>query len=387
MASEPVPLPRRLWNGLGSLKLTILLLALLMALVVLCTLAQVRMGVFGAVQVYMRSFFVWWHAAFLPFPLPVFPGGVLVGLALLLNLTAALIQRFGFTWEKAGLWIAHGGLILLIVGEFSTGVFQVETQMSIEEGQTVNYTESTRDLELAISDITDPAQDQVHRIPLSLLKRGGTIDVPGTPIQIKVKRYFENAHLAMREPADPPAEATAGAGIDVKVVEAAPVLSDTHVNMTSAFVEPVIQGQSLGTWLVSTALEAPQTFGSGNRTYALNLRARRTYLPYTITLKDFRHDVYPGTDIPKNFSSLVHISNPATHEERDVLIYMNQPLRYQGHTFYQASYGKEGRLSVLQVVKNPGWTLPYISCSLVTLGLLVHFGLSLWRSMGPRRAA
>lgn len=387
MASESAPLHRRIWNGFASLKLTILLLALLMALVVLCTLAQVRMGVFGAVQVYMRSFFVWWHVPFLPFPLPVFPGGVLVGLTLLLNLTSALIQRFGFSWNKAGLWIAHGGLILLIVGEFSTGVFQVETQMSIEEGQTVNFTESTRDLELAVTDITDPAQDQVHNIPLSLLKRGGTIDLPGTPIQIKVKRYFENAQLAMREATDPPSEATAGVGAEVKVIEAPPVLSDTQTNQTSAFVEPVAQGQSYGTWLVSTALGSPQTFTHGGRTYALGLRPRRTYLPYAITLKDFRHDVYPGTDIPKNFSSLVHISNPATHEERDVLIYMNQPLRYQGHTFYQASYGKEGTLSVLQVVKNPGWTLPYISCSLVTLGLLIHFGLSLRRSMGPRRTA
>ncbi len=387
MASESTPLHRRLWDGLASLKLTILLLALLMALVLLCTLAQVRVGVFGAVQVYMRSLFVWWQAPFLPFPLPVFPGGVLVGLALLLNLTAALIQRFGFAWAKAGLWIAHGGLILLIVGEFSTGVFQVETQMSIEEGQTVNYTESTRDLELAVSDVTDPAQDQVHSIPTSLLKRGGVIDIPGTSIQIRVKRYFENAQLGMRGAADPPSEATAGVGANVKVVEAPPVVSDTLVNQTSAFVEPVVQGQSYGTWLVSTALGAPQTFVHGGRTYALGLRPRRTYLPYAITLKDFRHDVYPGTDIPKNFSSLVHISNPVTHEERDVLIYMNQPLRYQGHTFYQASYGKEGTLSILQVVKNPGWTLPYISCSLVTLGLLVHFGLSLRRSMGPRRTA
>jgi cytochrome c biogenesis protein ResB len=173
----------------------------------------------------------------------------------------------------------------------------------------------------------------------------------------------------------------------VKVSEAPAVLSDTLVNQTSAFVEPTVQGQSYGTWLVSTALGAPQTFTHGGRTYALSLRLRRTYLPYALTLKDFRHDVYPGTDIPKNFSSLVHISNPATGEERDVLIYMNQPLRYQGHTFYQASYGKEGTLSVLQVVKNPGWTLPYISCSLVTLGLLIHFGLTLRRSLEQRRTA
>jgi hypothetical protein len=113
------------------------------------------------------------------------------------------------------------------------------------------------------------------------------------------------------------------------------------------------------------------------------MRPRRQHLPYSITLKDFSHDVYPGTDIPKNFSSLVHLSNPARGEERDVLIYMNQPLRYDGKAFYQASFGKGDRLSILQVVENPGWLLPYLSCTLVTLGLLLHFGISLRR--GVRR--
>jgi hypothetical protein len=117
------------------------------------------------------------------------------------------------------------------------------------------------------------------------------------------------------------------------------------------------------------------------------MRARREYLPFAMTLKKFSHDVYPGTDIPKNFSSLVHLSNPARGEERDVLIYMNQPLRYLGKTYYQASFGKGDTLSILQVVENPGWLLPYISCVLVTLGLLIHFAISLRRSVRRQMSA
>jgi len=386
LASEPTPLPRRLWDFLASLQLTIAALALLIVLVVLCTLAQTRMGIFGAVQTYMRSFFVWWQIPALPFPIPVFPGGVLVGLALVFNLTAALIKRFELSWAKSGLWISHAGLILLVAGEFFTGALQVETSMSIEEGQTVNYTESNRDIELAIVDATDPAQDRIYSVPASLLGRSKTVPVPGTPISLQVKGFFQNSALAMRGQTDPPSLATAGMGVNVKVTEQPAVTADNQLNLTSVFVEPVLDGQSYGTWLVSMGLGAPQTFAHQGRTYALSMRTRRYYLPYAITLKDFRHDVYAGTDIPKNFSSLVHISHPAKGEERDVLIYMNQPLRYEGRTFYQASFGKEGRLSVLQVVRNPGWTLPYISCALVTLGLLIHFGLTLRRSLRQRRA-
>ena len=70
-----------------------------------------------------------------------------------------------------------------------------------------------------------------------------------------------------------------------------------------------------------------------------------------------------------------------------MLIYMNQPLRYEGRTFYQASYGKGDTLSVLQVVANPGWLVPYLSCTLITLGLLVHFGITLFNALKRRQTS
>jgi hypothetical protein len=52
---------------------------------------------------------------------------------------------------------------------------------------------------------------------------------------------------------------------------------------------------------------------------------------------------------------------------------MNHPLRYRGSTFFQASFGKNNTLSILQVVQNPGWRIPYLACILVSLGLAWHF--------------
>lgn len=375
----------RFWIILASLQVTIVALALLMALVVLCTLAQTELGTLGAVNTYMRSFLVWRRVQGLAFPLPLFPGGALVGLVLVANLSAALVRRFEFTPRKFGLWIVHAGLILLVAGEFVTGAFQVDTRMTIEDGQTVNYLESYHQMELAVSDITDPAHSEEYGIPDSRLRAGAVIPLPGTPLVMRVKEYYVNAVLAPRAAGDPPSLADRGVGAGVKLTEAAPAASDKEVNAASAFVEPVAGGQSYGTWLVSTVLGAPQTFIHEGRTYLLSMRARRYYLPYSVTLKKFSHDSYAGTDIPKNFSSLVHLSNPARGEQRDVLIYMNQPLRYDGKAFYQASYGKGDTLSVLQVVANPGWRLPYVSCALITLGLLLHFGISLYNAIKRRQ--
>jgi len=371
----------RAWDALTSLKLTLVCLALLMVLVVACTLAQVELGTFGAVSVYIRSFLVWWPVPGTAAKLPVFPGGGLVGLVLTLNLVAAQAKRMELSWRKTGLWIVHAGLILLFVGEFVTGAFQVETQLSIEEGQTLSYVESPRRMELALVDTTDPAHDEVYGIPESRLAASKVIEVAGTPISIRVKGFFQNAELTRREQGQGASPADRGVGADVGVRQLPPVSGDNEIDLRAAYVEPIANGRSYGTWLVSNGLGAPQSFLHEGRTWTLSMRRRREYLAYTLRLKQFRHDRYPGTDIPKNFSSLVQIDNPARGEQRDVLISMNQPLRYGGKAFYQASFGKNDTLSVLQVVENPGWLLPYVSCILVGAGLILHFMLALFRSL------
>ena len=355
-----------------------------MVLVVASTLAQTRLGLLGAVNGYIRSFLVWWPVPGSDRSIPVFPGGGLVGLVLLVNLITAQVKRLAFSWRKAGLWIVHAGLILLFLGEFITSAFQVEMQLAIEQGQTLNYLESPREIELAVLDVTDPKHDDIHSIPEALLARGGTIAVPGTPLEIRVKSFFPNAELSQREPGGPEPVATSGVGASVAITPRPLVTSDDEINVRAAVVEPVADGRSYGTWLVSSALGAPQSFIHEGRKYVLMMRRRREYLPYAVTLKKFSHDIYPGTDIPKNFSSLVHLSNPVSKEDRDVLIFMNQPLRYAGKTFYQASFGKDDTLSILQVVQNPGWLIPYISCVLVAAGLILHFAISLSRSKNRR---
>jgi hypothetical protein len=333
----------------------------------------------------MRSWVVKRQFAALPYPVPVFPGAALVGLFLTINLMGRTLQ-IPLTWAKSGLWLAHAGLVVLFAGEFVAGLMQVDTNMSIEVGQTVNYVQSYKNMELALIDVSHPTLDDIYAVPDTLLSKGGTIALPGSPITLKVKQFYDNAELQALRPGMTPL-ATAGAGVGAYAMEVPKVSSDNETNTPAAFVEILTGGQSQGVWLASPVIQQPQSFVFDGHTYLLTMRLGRQYLPYTFTLKQFRHDVYPGTDIPKNFSSLVQVANPARSESREVLIFMNQPLRYEGKTFYQASFGKNDTLSILQVVENPGWLLPYVSCTLVSLGLLVHFGIVLRRSVKRRQEA
>jgi len=133
----------------------------------------------------------------------------------------------------------------------------------------------------------------------------------------------------------------------------------------------------------------------GSARYLLQLRAKRYYKPYAITLLKFTHDRYTGTDRPKNFSSLIRLIDPSHGEDREVNIWMNHPLRYPswrdpaGETIYQLSAGAEDRGTVLQVVRNPAWWIPYLACLVGSAGMLIHFLPRLSRYMAkpaPRAA-
>jgi hypothetical protein len=177
--------------------------------------------------------------------------------------------------------------------------------------------------------------------------------------------------------------ATKGVGLNVTAVEqpeGVGVDPDQKFDMPSAYLDLRKKGtdESLGVYMVtSLSLREPQVVKSDGVNYEISLRPHRDYKDYTLQLEEFTHTVYPGTNVPKEFKSRIMLVDPAHNEDREVLIYMNQPLRYQGETFYQAGVLGRDEGTILQVVHNPGSLLPYIACTMVIVGLAVHFGMSL----------
>ena len=54
-------------------------------------------------------------------------------------------------------------------------------------------------------------------------------------------------------------------------------------------------------------------------------------------MKTEEHD-WPGTNNPQYFSSDIHLISDTLHENRHDHIWMNNPLRFGGETFYQSGY-------------------------------------------------
>jgi ABC-type transport system involved in cytochrome c biogenesis permease subunit len=380
---------RHLRNFFVSLQLTVVLLVMSLLLVFIATLDQVNLGIWAVQEKYFRSFLVFWQPAGSELSFPVFPGGYLIGGLLLINLVCAHLYRFKLSWRKVGIQVVHSGLIILLVGELISGLLQRDSSMRLEEGETKKYSESFREYELALLDKTNPDYDEVVAIPEAVLAGRASIQHPKLPFRVTVKEYYPNAVLQMRDAAAPAAASPATAGIGARIMMLPQPLTyrTDEVNLPGAYVELAGADGSLGTWLVSPQLGAGQSFSYQGHTWEITLRLRRYYRPYALTLLKVTNDIFPGTDIPKNFSSRVHLHSDDGHDDRDVLIYMNNPLRYRGVTYYQYQMNAASHLTVFEVVRNPSWLLPYIACGMIALGLLIQFGLSLAAFIGRRSTA
>jgi hypothetical protein len=371
----------------SSLRLTVVLLSLCMVLIFAATLLQVELGIHEVQLRYFRSLVAWFDIVPGEKRLPIpFPGGMLLGALLLVNLLTAHIRRFKLRWEKAGMILVHTGIVLMLLGELFTAVLSEESQMRLDEGKTSNHSVSPREVELALVETGDDGPETVHAIPFGRLREGATFRFDG--FELRVVRFFRNSELADARTAEPgfdPMRADRGMGTALAVKAKPHETAMDRRDLTSAFVE--IQGDdgTTGRWLLSNTMPGEEEFQANGKTWRMAIRQQRFYHPFSIRLLDFTHERYLGTQIPKNFSSRIRLINPATGEDRETLIYMNHPLRYGGLTFYQAGFENNDRTSILQVVRNPAWTMPYVSCAMVGIGLVWIFSQHLAKAFARRR--
>lgn len=396
---------------LTSLKLTVVCLSLSMVVVFFGTMAQDPLGLYIAQDRFFHSFFIDSTAfmasiqktlqmfdIYVERPLtgadvvsgkwiPVFPGGYLLGSVLLVNLIAAHATRFKFTKAKAGIFLTHVGIIVLLVGQLFTDLFSTESNMRIVEGQTSNYSVNPRLSALALIDVSDPDKDRVISIPQTMLKKGGVLEHPDLPFKLRVIDYWKNADVrGQSSPGFTKVDADQGVGPRVHVKEEPVATAQDEFDLAASVIEVFEfdedhgHDHSLGKWFCWEGLGGHQTFKHGEKEWEIVMRRKRYYNDYTIKLVKARHDKYKGTEIPRNFSSDIVLS-ASGQPDREVKIYMNNPLRYGGKTFYQYQMSADEarmqqgmqRSSTLQVVQNATWLAPYAACVIVGLGLLIQF--------------
>ncbi|CAN5560185.1 cytochrome c biogenesis protein CcsA [soil metagenome] len=421
VATEPVAGPRDDVNllstlkaglrPLASLQFTVVLFALSLGLVFFGTVAQIDNGIWTVVDGYFWSWVVMiplelfakvGHVFFYvpkdvhlggKFP---FPAGKFLALALCVNIVAAHLLRFKFTWKRSGIMILHSGLLLLLAGEVITREASLEQRMIIDEGGSANYASDLRNSELVFGKTLPNGEIEYVGIPQSRLIKGTVISDPALPVDVYVREFFKNADLKrLDKTAEKPAIVTSGIGSVWEVVsekEVSGVDPNAKFDIPAGYVELRKKGttESLGVYLISTQfglMNATDDVTIDGTKYEMTLRPARYYKQYRVELIKFSFDRYIGTNKPKNYSSQIRLIDPEKKIDEEILISMNNPLRHRGEAIFQAGFDDATeKTTFLQVVNNPGWVLPYLSCIIVSLGMFIHFGITLFGFLKKQKA-
>ncbi|MGB7347720.1 MAG: cytochrome c biogenesis protein CcsA, partial [Pirellulaceae bacterium] len=305
--------------------------------------------------------------------------------------------------KQGGNVLLHIGVALLMFGQFVFGDRQLEQRLSLVEGQSSNALINLDEVEMTF--ITKEGdEDTVVAVPGSRLqqsaKDGTKISDDALPVDLKVVKFLENSRLQRIGEGN---LATTGQGLEVQAIdERKSGGAESSINVVSAYVELFEKGgnESLGIHLVSqwlsdsaaltlnqNASDEYDTINVADKEYQVGLRYHREVKPYWVQLEDVRRVTYSGTDTPRDYSSFIRIVDPISGEDRRERVWMNNPLRFRGETYFQSNYeslpnGKEW--TSLQVVRNSGWLIPYVACSITALGMLVHFFGTLQRFLSRR---
>jgi hypothetical protein len=288
-----------------------------------------------------------------------------------------------FGRRKAGIVLVHAGLILMLLGEYITGIGAEEGRMMIPEFGSSNLVVDAREVELAFVAEDEDGKLTNVVIPESMIvsaqKKDEKIQDAALPLSVRVDAWMANSSPLPRLAQNDPTQVVWSAAERPEVTG-----TEQSEDRPSAVVTLYDDGERVGQYTLSTwEYFKPVPVEVDGKTWEVALRFKHMPLDYTLQLNDFRHDTFTGTRTARNYSADLWLQTANESGSRDAYIKMNQPLRYDGKAFFQSGFFQKPMNrnlgTILQVADNPGAWVPYLSCVVVTVGLTVHFVASLTR--------
>lgn len=387
----PVTLLRRLLAVLASQELAVVLLVYLGLLTLMGTFAQIELGLYRTQQIFFEG---WSVPAFGPVRIP---GAYPVMALLFVNLVVGGVARLRWNWRNAGILITHFGIAFLLLQGFVKLHYSVSGHLTLYEGQGGNTFVSFHEWELAllrqdgdtVRERTVPASAFVHADGA----RPAIVTDPSLPFRVELRHWRENCEPMPKGPMVR-AELPVVAGVTLVPQDVRPEREHNvagcyatvrHSSDGAVLAETILWGWDRGRPTSDPRLPRnqdryPFTFEVDGQRWGLDLRRVTMDLPFAVHLDRFVRVTYPGTELPKEFSSYVTVRDAAGEQASH--IYMNNPLRRDGFVLYQASWGPQGGrppwYSVFEVAQNPSDRWSILACTVIAVGLLIHFLRKLW---------
>ncbi len=110
----------------------------------------------------------------------------------------------------------------------------------------------------------------------------------------------------------------------------------------------------------------------GDLSYSLTYGSMEIPIPFSLYLKDFQVERYPGSNSPSSFASEVTLIDTEMDIREERRIFMNNVLKHRGYRFYQSSYDNDEMGTILSVNKDRAGTfITYLGYILLMGGMVL----------------
>ncbi len=372
---------RIVYDFLSGFHVATVTLLLLLVLTWLATLEQIDAGLYPT----LNKYFSWKSPWLIPelngktVPI-ILPGGYYVSALLLINMTLGGIIRIRKGWRQAGNLISHFGIVFMLLGGGVAHHFSERGNMAIYEGQTSNVAEDFHEYVVELAESKEGRIEKIHVIRgrfLTGLEAGNPREFRfgDLPLSLEISGYLGNCQPESKLINAPRAGELVVDGYYLRELDSH---VETERNIAGCYARVLnADGSKSDPFILWGGQFHPYTVNVNGRNFTIDMRKRLWPMPFDVKLDKFTADFHPGTSRPAKFIS--DVRRVENGREAEVRIQMNEPMRYEGFTFFQASYGpsdaKPGdeMYSVFEIVRNPADHWPEYSLYVVAFGMLVTF--------------
>jgi cytochrome c-type biogenesis protein CcsB len=264
-------------------------------------------------------------------------------LLFIVNMTGSIIINKTYRKKKFSIFLFHFAFILIFLGAAVTRYISYEGMMHIREGESTDVMSSAEKYVYGIIEYNgklDEYSFQKRFIAGAVNSFSKKIKAGDKTITIKLKEY----HPALRQGHDP----------DILKF----TVSDGSTTEEISIYEKIIRTQETASITI------------GDVTITLSYGHKLIRLPFSLYLKDFKLERYPGSQSPSSYASDVVLIDEEAGLEMPYRIYMNHTLKYKGFKFFQSSYDMDEKGTILSVNHDDlGTTLTYIGYLLMAVGM------------------
>ena len=136
------------------------------------------------------------------------------------------------------------------------------------------------------------------------------------------------------------------------IIDAIGMKPEEQTTGLNAFIFHLISGKKSETiylWDREGEKVASSTCELDGNIVELSYGSKATALPFSIKLNKFILERYPGSSSPSGYKSDVVLLDKKENVEKPFMIFMNNILKYRGYRFYQSSFDRDEKGTILSV--------------------------------------